>query len=180
MSRRTDTAHQAHQDLTAALTGLGPAIQRLMDARPALPGAASTDGTRGRGGTSSVEALALNGDPTAAEIRQLDQVLRRLSADAQWLAGFVSRQTPRAPSDRDRRDVERANSAPAEDCEHHTAAGLFEHGEHTGTVGGNLDLPMRLCGFCYREVYRKGRLPRGEVLHDRHLTGKDPRTRVAT
>ena len=178
MSRRTDTAHQAHQDLTAALTGLGPAIQRLMDARPALPGAASTDGTRGRGGTSSVEALALNGDPTAGEIRQLDQALRRLSADAQWLAGFVSRQTPRAPSDKDRREVERANR-PDDGCDHHRAADLYEPAEHTGTVSDTLTLPMALCGFCYWQVRRKGVLPRGEVLVQRQVTGKDPRERVS-
>lgn len=172
MSRRTDTAHRAHQDLTAALNGLGPAIQRLMDARPALPGAASTDGTRGRGGTSSVEALALNGDPTAAEIRQLDQVLRRLGADAMWLAGFVSRQTPRAPSDKDRREVERTNSAEVAECwwmRKHTDT--FEPALCTSNLGGMLDQERPVCRWVYDFARSRERMPTAEECQ-RHASGQ--------
>lgn len=179
MSRRTDTHARIIADLTHHQPAqVATAIARLMDARPALPGAASTDGTRGRGGTSSVEALALAPDPVAAEIRQLDQVLRRMAVDALWLRGLVDRWTPHAPTQRDLREVERINT-PANDCEHHTAAGIYEEATRpSGTVAGNLPHPMRLCEFCWWQVYRKGTLPRADVLDEMHHTGKRPRQRA--
>ncbi len=175
MSPRTDTHRRIVDDLTRHHAGeVAEAIRRLMDARPALPGAG------GQGGGGRVKgshadptlSLAMKPDRVAREIAQLDDVLRRMSVDAQWLRSFVDRWQPHAPTDRDRREVEKANT-PDDGCEHHAAAGIFEHAERgPSTVAGNLALPMRLCNYCYQEVYRKGVLPRGEQLDREHRLGK--------
>ena len=181
MSPRTDTHRRIVDDLTHHHAGeVAEAIRRLMDARPALPGAG------GQGGGGRVKgshadptlSLAMKPDRVAAEIAALDSVLRRMSVDAQWLRSFVDRWQPHAPTDRDRREVEKANT-PEDGCEHHAAATIYEPASHVGTVAGNLNVPMRLCDFCYREVYRKGVLPRGEVLVTRHHTGKNPLEKVS-
>lgn len=167
MSRRTDTHARIVADLTHHQPAqVATAIARLMDARPPLPGAASTDGTRGRGGTSSVEALALAPDPVAAEIRQLDQVLRRMAVDALWLRGLVDRWTPHAPTQRDLADVEAANTAETlcQHCTDHRRPGDAQPVHRTGTVNGNLPHPMALCRWCYDRVRTDGRLPSGDRL----------------
>src|SRR5690606_21747307 len=117
-----------------------------MDARPALPGAASTDGNRGRGGTPSVEALALAPDPVGAEIAQLDRVLRRMATDALWLRGLVDRHLPRQASARDQAEVDRLNAEPVPECavmRRHT--NTFEPALCSTTLGGLLDTGTMVC-----------------------------------
>lgn len=186
MTRRTDTASQAHTDLTHAVNGLPDALRRLMDARPALPGAVSYDGARGgAGGSSSVEALVFANtpkdakeptpDPVAAEIRQLDRVLNRLHADALWLARLVDRWTPHAPTSRDLADVARANSEPVPECwlmRRHTDT--FEPAHCATTIGGLLDTERHVCRWVYDFARRQGRLPTPEECQ-RHAAGQTVR-----
>lgn len=176
MSARTDM-HKRISDLhrTHDTQAFQQALRRLMDARPALPGAASTDGTRGRGGSSSVEALALAPDPTAAEIRQLDKVLNRLAADHLWLVGFVDRWTPRHPTDKDRREVDRLNGEQVEECwwmRRH--ADTFEAALCTTNLGGLLDQERPIGRWVYDFARRQGRLPSAEECQ-RHAAGQTVR-----
>lgn len=168
MSRRMDQATRIRS--TAAeidLEALRAALRRCTDSVASHPGAASTDGTRGRGGTSSTEALAMTPDPAARELADLDRTMRRIEADLAWLVAFTARHTPRPPSDRDRREVERANTTPDPLCEHctpHRRPGFAEPVHRTGTVAGNLRHTMGLCRWCYDRVRNTGRLPTGEEL----------------
>lgn len=168
MSRRMDQATRIRS--TAAeidLEALRAALRRCTDSVASHPGAASTDGTRGRGGTSPTEALAMTPDPAARELADLDRTMRRVEADLAWLVAFTARHTPRPPSDRDRREVERANTTPDPLCEHctdHRRSGDAQPVHRTGTVNGNLPLPMALCRWCYDRVRTDGRLPSGDRL----------------
>lgn len=168
MSRRMDQATRIRS--TAAeidLEALRAALRRCTDSVASHPGAASTDGTRGRGGTYPTEALAMTPDPAARELADLDRTMRRIEADLAWLVAFTARHTPRPPSDRDRREVERANTTPDPLCEHctdHRRSGDAQPVHRTGTVNGNLPLPMALCRWCYDRVRTDGRLPSGDRL----------------
>lgn len=169
MSKRTDTHGRIVDDLTHHNAGqVAEAIRRLMDARPALPGAAGGGGGRVKGSHADPTlALACKPDPVSREIGQLDQVLRRMSVDAQWLRAFTDRWLPHAPTDRDRREVERANEGSDPLCEHctdHRRHGDAQPVHRTGTVNGNLPLPMGLCRWCYDRVRTDGRLPSGDRL----------------
>ena len=179
MSPRTDTHRRIVDDLTHHHAAqVAEAIRRLMDARPALPGAG------GQGGGGRVKgphadptlSLAMKPDRVAREIAQLDDVLRRMSVDAQWLRSFVDRWQPHAPTDRDRRDVEKVNEGPDPLCEHctpHLPSGSI-HVErpltvNPTTVKGNLPTPMMLGRWCYDVVCDTGELPTRSMMEDRGL-----------
>lgn len=182
MTKRTDHYRRALDDAEYIVDKLGPAEQRMMDARPGLPGAQAFDSPSVSGGTSSspTERTALatveHGNKATADIRAMDDAIRGMAHHAANLRRLVDAYTPHAATGKDKARVERANDPT--DCEHHTAAGIYEPASTTGKAGGNLAHPMRLCEFCYREVYRKGVLPRGEVLVTRHHKGKDPMVKV--
>ena len=193
MTKRTDHYARALADAVYIADRLGPAEQRMMDARPGLPGAQAFDSPSVSGGSSGgpvEQALHLNGgdedsdakwqhpqDQARTDIKAMDTALREINKHAAILRRLVETYTPHAATGKDKAKVERANDPT--DCEHHTAAGIYEPANGpTGNVAGNLPHPMRLCEFCYREVYRKGVLPRGEVLVTRHHKGKDPMVKV--
>ena len=192
MTKRTDHYRRALDDAEYIVDKLGPAEQRMMDARPGLPGAQAFDSpsVSGGGNGGPVEAaLNLTGgteetddnwkhpvDQARTDIAAMDTAIREMTKHAAILRRLIDTYTPHAASSKDKARVERANDPT--DCEHHTAAGIFEPCTTTGKAGGNLPHPMRLCDFCYREVYRKGRLPRGEVLVERHHKGTDPMVKV--
>lgn len=179
------------------------ACQRMQDARPGLPGAASYDGPAVSGsGTDRLthpERLACQPDRTQADRERLDELLHSLeritrpndgvivdqskhaaaiTAGVLSLRKLIDAWTPRTPNARDLRIVQVANSAPV-DCEHHATAGIFEPVHRTGNAGGNLDLPTRLCLACYNYVRRNGKLPSGEWMERRRRTGKDDKERVS-
>lgn len=106
-----------------------------------------------------------------------DKVRARVARDCLTLRRLIEAWSAHQPTPRDKRQVEAANAAPV-DCEHHATAGIFEPVAHTGTVSGNLDLPMRLCSYCYWQVKRKGKLPSGEAMERRKRTGKDEKEKV--
>lgn len=181
-----DKLTRAADDLKAAIDAYPTAYARLHDQLRGQPGS-GFGGNGGRGSSSPVEsALGINGpgdggikgDQAARKLEAVAELTKSICKQAHLLALLVSAEVPRVPTDKERREVEKSNT-PDDGCHHHAAAGLYELAEHTGTVGGNLSLPMALCSFCYREVYRKGVLPRGEVLELRQVTGKDPKERVA-
>ena len=178
MSPRTDTHSRIVDDLTHHhATEVAEAIRRLMDARPALPGAG------GQGGGGRVKgshadptlSLAMKPDRVAAEITQLDGVLRRMSVDAQWLRSFVDRWQPHAPTDRDRREVERVNAETVPECwvmRRHTDT--FEPALCTSSLGGLLDGERPVCRWVYDFARRLGRLPGAEECQ-RHAAGQKVR-----
>lgn len=182
-------------DLNAAAPHFRNAVARLMDARPSALGAASYDGpgVAGGGTSSSTERLALNPDRTSVDLTNLDAALaglvllartpdgntRAICARARTVWTITSVWTPKAATDRDRRDLTRANLDRDPGCEHHARQGAYELAAHTGTVSGNLDLPMALCSFCYWQVRRKGQLPNGDAM-ERHRQGKTERERIVS
>jgi hypothetical protein len=182
----------AVQDLAALLPRFTEACRRLQDSRPTALGAASYDGpsVTSTGTSDPTGRLALTPDHHARDRKQLDRLVvdlsrlakhapqhvKRVSSDAYQLRRLVEAWTPRAPSDRDRRQVEHANDKGL--CEHHRTVGLVEYTEHTGTVSGNLNLPMALCGPCYWQVRRTGKLPSGEWMERRARLGKDEGVRA--
>ena len=139
-------------------------------------------------------------DLTSLDRRTLDHTLNRLDLitrpgqlvtdPAEWcrnvtnlcltLRRLIEAWTPHHASDRDRRQVAKINRPEAADtwCEHHKQADLHEPAEHYGTVSGNLDHPMHLCGYCYWQVRRNGKLPNANAMEKRHRTGKNEKERV--
>jgi len=176
VSKRTDTHARIIDDLTHHTPAqVADAIRRLMDARPALPGAASTDGTRGRGGSSSVEALALNVDPVAAEIKELDRLLRRLEVDALRLRSLIGRYQPRTATAKDQVEVDRQNAEPLPECFWmRRCANTFEPALCTSNLGGLLDVERPVCRWVYDFARRMGRLPGAEECQ-RHAAGQKVR-----
>lgn len=176
------------------------AAQRQQDARQGLPGAQAYDAPAVAGSgaerLTQPERLAAHPDRTSADRALLDRLLHDLELatrpgdvildSAEWsrlvtrdcltLRRLVDAWTPHEPSARDQRDVAVENDGAW--CEHHRTARLDEPAEHYGTVSGNLSLPMHLCGYCYWQVRRKGRLPPGEAMVKRHRTGKDEKEKV--
>lgn len=177
MSKRTDTHGRIVDDLTHHNAAqVAEAIRRLMDARPALPGAAGGGGGRVKGSHADPTlALACKPDPVSREITQLDQVLRRMSVDAQWLRAFTDRWLPHAPTDRDRREVEKVNTETVPECwvmRRHTDT--FEPALCTTSLGGLLDEERPVCRWVYDFARRMGRLPGAEECQ-RHAAGQKVR-----
>lgn len=179
-SPRTRQLDDTTTTLAKLTDGFPSALQRLLDARRGYPGANAYDGTGGGPSTGSpVERTALTPDPVGSERAQLDAVLNRLARDTTWLAGFVARWTPHAPTTRDRLAVDRANH-PDPTCDHCTPwrpKGTVWPVHATGTVAGNLDLPLALCEWCYGRVRRTGALPTRRQVEDNTL-GKPVPIRV--
>ena len=166
MTRRSDTLDQIQRDLRGASAGFSDAERRMMDARAALPGAASYEGASARGLSvgSSVERLALTPDPTDHDRRLMDTLLHRLARDAHALANLVAAWTPRPPSERDKAEVSHRNDTTCEHCTRWRKPGNAAPIRATGDVSGNLADPLALCDWCYRFVRRTGRTPsKGEV-----------------
>jgi hypothetical protein len=109
------------------------------------------------------------------EIAELDRVLRRLAVDAQWLRACIDRWTPRAPSDKDRAEVERANAETVQECwvmRRHT--NTFEPALCVTSLGGLLDEERPVCRWVYDFARRMGRLPGAEECQ-RHAAGQTVR-----
>lgn len=183
MTKRTDHYARALVDATYIADKLAEAEKRMMDARPGLPGAQAFDSPSVSGGSSPspTERTALatveHGNRATADIKAMDRALRDFGTASEVLRRLVDAYTPHAATAKDKANVDKANAEPT-DCEHCTKAGVYEPAAHTGTVSGNLPHPMRLCSGCYRDVYRSGRLPRGETCVFRHERGKDPMVKV--
>lgn len=162
---------QAIEDLQTTLGGLDRARRQLRDAQRGQPGSSFTPGVRAGGQSSPVEAaLGLNhhdhitADQAAKKLEAIDKLIRQTSMTAQLLGAIVDGEQPKHPTDRDRREVERANNAepdrgPCDHCTRHRPTGLTQDVHRTGTVAGNLPDPMALCRWCYDEVRRTGQLP---------------------
>lgn len=182
-----DKLNLARKDLAQVLDLHDTAVQRLRDQQRGQPGS-GLGGGGSRGSSSPVETAlgiggpgedgGIRGDSAAHKLAVVDRLRHNICRDLRILALMLAAEAPKAPSGKQRREVERANT-PDDGCQHHAAAGLYEQAEHTGTVSDTLTLPMALCGFCYWQVRRKGVLPRGEVLVQRQVTGKDPKERVS-
>lgn len=189
---------RAADDLDACAPSALEAFRRMQDARPGLPGAQAYDAPTVSGGSAGLtqpERLADQQDRTEADRRLLDTTLNQLDVltrsglvtdSGEWcrnvtircltLRRLVESWTPHRPTDKQRRAVAAANDGTW--CEHHRSASIDEPAEHHGTVSGNLAIPMDLCGFCYWQVRRKGRLPSGEAMERRKRTGKNEKERV--
>lgn len=176
MTRRNDALRQALDDLQAAARLFPAAEQRIMDARAALPGAASYDGPRGGGGSSSTERHALTPDPTAHDRALLDSALAALVAQSYTLLRLTQAWTPRTPSAKDRAEVERVNRGD-DGCAHHAAWGTWEPVHCTGTAGGVLEVALPLCRWCWDRTRTDGRLPSADRMQ-RRADGRADRVKV--
>lgn len=164
MSRRDIIRYAA--DVIADLEKDFPgAWARHQAARPALPGATSTDRDGGGPGPSDpTGSLAVSGAQAAhdAETARVDDALRALRRELQFLDGFLKRNPLRGPTSKERAEAERAN-VQTDECDHcarHRPMGEVP-GVHRGPTlaSGNLEHPMSLCRFCYDQVIETGRLP---------------------
>jgi hypothetical protein len=167
-----DKLRHAADDLTVILEHHDRAIRSLEDQQRGQPGSGFGGGGH-RGSSSPVEsALGLSGpgedgevhgDRAAATLAHVGKMRDRVIRDLHMLRRVIEAEVPRAPTDKQRREVERANTEdPDRFCEHctrHRPTGMAEDVYRTGTVSGNLPEPMALCRFCYDRVIRKGRLP---------------------
>lgn len=163
MSKRDDYLGLARTDLEVCADNLGAAVARMMAARPGVPGAASYDGPSVSGGGSSLtptERAAdqrMRGDRTQADIDQMDRALREIGRYALVLRRIVESWTPHAPTDRDKRDVERANDPTPECALCRMHANVHEPVHRSGR-----------CRWCYDFAKRIGRVPAKEELQRHH------------
>lgn len=180
MTAAHEATRQAARDLAEALTYFADAEQRLYDSNPAFPGAASYDGPGGRSANTDThpERHALNPDPTQFDRDLFAKLTRSLPRDAHSLVLLIEAwRGGKAPTVKQRAEVDRLNNV--DECEHHRLAGLFMPVAHEGNPGKNLDVPMKLCSYCYDQTRRNGRLPTGEMMEKHHRTLKDDKVRTA-
>ena len=183
----------AKTDLAYVLDHRTTARERLEDQRLGQPGSA-LGGGGGRGGGSPVEtALGIGGeyhqgdpgnvrsDQAAHELEQADKLEKQLYLTARLLRAIYEKQIPKAPTDKQRRDVERANAEDptCQHCTQHRPPGKAELVHRTGDVAGNLPEPMALCRWCYDGVRRTGSLPSKPAIQRHTLDLKPLRVRVA-
>lgn len=179
---------QAATDLTAACDNYDRARRSLNDQRRGQPGSGFAGGG-GRGGGSPVEtALGLStpgddGDITADQagrkLAALDDLVRAIAKQTHLLRLLVDSEVPRAPTDKQRRDVERSNGGTDVMCEHctpHLPPGhIHREKMHTAeptTVKGNLSEPMRLGRWCYDVTRKTGAPPTPKMLRERANGGR--------
>lgn len=172
------TIKQAAADLAVAAADFTAALKQIEDGRRGLPGSSFGSGGSGGGVSRPVEtALGLAGDeepedvpegwtihPDLAQARldELATLLPRIAYDVRRLRTIVVGNTPHAPTDKQRREVERTNEHKIL-CEHCTkwrGKGMENEGTTTGDVGGRIKpLVLCLCTYCYEFVRRTDRLP---------------------
>lgn len=173
----------AKTDLTYVLDHRTVARKRLEDQRLGQPGS-GFGGGGGRGGGSPVEtALGIAGpgdgnirpDQAATELAQADLLEKQLYRTAHLLRLIYEKQIPKAATDKQRRDVEKANAEDptCQHCTQHRPPGKAELVHRTGDVAGNLPAPMALCRWCYDGVRRTGALPAKPAI-ERHTLDLKP------
>lgn len=149
MTKRTEHFARAVTDATYIADRLAAAEQRMMDARPGLPGAQAFDSPSVSGGTSSspTERHALNdgGDRTRADIAAMDQAVREIGKHTAILRRLVDAWTPHTATAKQKAATELANEVVPE-CRHcREGADVFEPFRTTTDVGGILPGPVPLC-----------------------------------
>lgn len=165
MSRRDAEVRRALDILTEISPRFREAWQRSQEHRYG-PASAALDrtGTSGAGPSDPTATAALTGAQTSHDhrTRELDDAIRALTRAVRVIDVFVRSQSGQTPTERDRREAERANT-PLDECDHctpHRRAGHIEPIYRGPTdVAGNLPGPMSLCRFCYDRVRRTGALP---------------------
>lgn len=173
-----DKLRHAADDLTVILEHHDRAIRSLEDQQRGQPGSGFGGGGH-RGSSSPVEsALGLSGpgedgevhgDRAAATLAHVGKMRDRVIRDLHMLRRVIEAEVPRAPTDKQRREVERANTedpdrGQCEHCTRHRPTGTAEDIHRTGNVSGNLPEPLGLCRFCYETARSRGRLPSMEEI----------------
>lgn len=176
---------RAAADITKALDGYTKARTNLVDAQHGQPGS-GLGGGGGRGGGSPVEtALGIAGpgegnirpDQARRQLAELDRIVRQLAKDAALLEVIVASQTPRAPTDKQRRQVDRANNAEPE-CRHcRDHANRYEPYRTVTDVDGILPAEVPLCRWHTDFIRRTGR-PATKTETERHAQGRTIRLPV--
>lgn len=187
-SNRVQTLEDAAEDLNRLLTTstvgnetrtmLAHALVRLEDAKTGFPKAASYDGSgiRSTSGMTPVERNVFveppetgsdeeagHGpvwvtDPTEADQREVDRILKRIRTDADKLIRFAVKWGPKAPTTKDRTLTATNHREPM--CAHCSQWVSDKEPVHrTSDCNGNLPAPTPLGRWCYDFVNRNNRLP---------------------
>lgn len=179
---------QALDDLAAIAPVFRRTVAAMMAARPSACGAASYDGpmVTGGGSSSSTERLALSPSPVAHDIATLDSALLELDLlshhpgnagaagvicrNARTLWRIVSVWTPKAPTDKQRREVEQVNDPTPEchPCRDH--ADRHEPARTTTDIAGTYDQAVPLCRWHADFAVKAGR-PASRDETQRHHVG---------
>lgn len=163
-----DKLTHAKTDLTYVLDHRTTARKRLEDQRLGQPGSGFSGGG-GRGGGSPVEtALGIAGpgdgntrsDQAARDLAAADQLEKQLYRTVHLLRLIYEKQIPKAPTDKQRRDVERANSEPMEECSiMRELTNTFEPALCRSDCGGILPAEALVGRWAYDFMRSKGRRP---------------------
>lgn len=159
----------ASSDLNRIHPRIDKAMQRLDDQRRGQPH--STFGGEGGPGANSspVEAaLGLVGDhghgitpdKAAARIAEIDRSIARIVRDLRMISVIIDAEVPAAPTDKQRREAERAKTEQVDECqiirEH---ADRFEVALCESTLGGLLPYPKHVCRWVHDFARKTDRLP---------------------
>lgn len=190
-------AHAVAKSTTVIAAELGAKLHVIRDNLAGHPAAASYEQDRVAGHTTVVDdqgvpmpgtvdptgEAAIHPDRAAADHAELVRHVATLERHATTVADLLARYDARTPTDKERREAERANK-PC--CASHARI----RNEVTGgpqwedpctkkptDAAGNLAQPMWLCTWCRRQVLETGRLPTVAEVADYHA-GKPVRRGV--
>ena len=99
-------------------------------------------------------------DRASQLLANLDKLVKQLTHTAHLARLIVEAEVPKAPTDRQRREVEKENREQVEECAiMRRLADDFEVTLCTSDLGGLLPEPLPVCRWVYDFARSKGRLP---------------------
>lgn len=106
------------------------------------------------------ERFQLHGDRAAHQLAHLEALTKQATRTLHLLRLIVEAEVPKAPTDRQRREVEKENREQVEECAiMRRLADDFEVTLCTSDLGGLLPEPLPVCRWVYDFARSKGRLP---------------------
>lgn len=181
-------AHTVAQTTAVIAAELGAKLHVIRDNLAGHPAAASYEQDRVAGHTTVVDdrgvpmpgtvdptgEAAIHPDRAAADHAELVRHVATLERHATTVADLLGRYDARTPTDKERRDAERAHDPGCASCARipHPSTGGPRWEPPVTTqptdANGNLAQPQWLCWWCRRWVLDTGRLPTVAELADHH------------